>query len=139
MKDDAPTPATVPTKRRHIRAALDRWLAEWLARDDLTPAQRMRLDYERKRRRKPKRGLVLLIVGREGMTPRQRAHVAELAPDVAALLPDDDGRAMIKEASAVIAAPKSRTPAGLVWDAVRYAKHRGVPVLIVLPNGEETT
>jgi hypothetical protein len=136
MKDDAPTPATIPTKRRQIRKALDRWIAEWLAREDLTPAQRMRIEYERKRRRQPERGLVLLIVGREGMTPPQRARVTELAPSVAALLPEDDGRAMIRDASAVIAAPRARA-GGDVWDAVRYARHRRVPVRVVLPNGEE--
>ena len=81
MKEDAPTPEAVPRKRRQLEQALDRWLAEWLARDDLTPSERRRVEEERDERRR-RSGLERRVVGftgtRAGMTPQQRRRFTEL-------------------------------------------------------------
>jgi FAD/FMN-containing dehydrogenase len=46
----------------------------------------------------------------------------------------------VRQATAVVAAPKEPEKPDRVegvWEAVRYARHRRVPVRVVLPNGDE--
>lgn len=78
--DDIEIPTTVPRKRRQVEAALDKWVAVWLERDDLTPSERKRLE-EEKARRKQERARegqpVGVIVGVEGATPQQVAALRE--------------------------------------------------------------
>jgi hypothetical protein len=79
MKEDAPTPERPPAKRRQLEQALDLWLATWLARDDLTPSERRRVNDERERRRVHVPSVVLGFTGtRAGLTPQQRATVRTL-------------------------------------------------------------
>lgn len=78
-KDDVEVPDEIPKKRRQLEVALDKWIAVWLARDDLTPSERRRLEEERFRRKETPVGHpVGLLVGPEGATPEQVAAVPEL-------------------------------------------------------------
>lgn len=168
MKDDVPPlPARVPSKRRQLERLLDVHVAMWLAGDQISDAERRRLE-ELKAQRKaavPDRP-VGLLVGREGATPAQVQAIADI---LAALRPteihhpgvspalhracratgvsvivhgavcDETGMpAVIKQSATVIAAPKERSPQSaksVVWDMIRYAKHRRVAVRVVLPDG----
>jgi hypothetical protein len=167
MKDDVDVPAEIPRKRRALEGWLDKWIAVWLARDDLTPFERRRLEVEKKRRRKAQPDVkVGIVIATEGLTPEQRdyvtgflvtSHPTELhvrlgdAPrlrkaiigheDVAATA-HPDHKDVVRAATVVVAAPKEpERPDHVegVWEAVRFAKHRKTPVRIVMPNGEERT
>lgn len=165
MKTDAPTPATVPTKRRQLHDALDRWLAEWLTRDDLTHSERQRVEAERERRKRVRgmsaEAVVGVLIGAEGATPEQLAYISGylLTMDPVAVchagvarrvaqafrtldeIGAPDMGAVVRNADVVLAVPAhAREPAreeSGVWAAIRYARHRKVPVRIVLPNGTE--
>src|SRR5262245_64801903 len=108
MKDDAPTPPTIPTKRRHFRQALDRWLIEWLLRDDLTPTQAREIERERARRKSARPAVVVgVITGREGMTPEQREYVRgyllTMDPTVAQTGTEAEHRDVIRTSTVIIA------------------------------------
>lgn len=145
MKEDAPRPAKVPMKRRQLEELVPRWIAEWLASDDLTPAERAVLEDEKHRRKIGMSGspVLGLLVGPEGMTPAQKIALAEFRAEIDAKSEINSGdlKAVVRTATHVFAAPKhSRAPASGeqgVWAAIRYARHRKVPVKIVLPNGED--
>lgn len=163
MKDDAPTPAVVPKKRRQLEQSLDRWLAEWLDRDDLTPSERRRVEEIRAERKAAVPDRVIgIMVGREGFTPEQLQRVADLVRDarptallmfgpasrrLLASMPPGlalggaaDFQEVARSADLVIAAPKEPDVPNQktgVWAGVKYAKHRRVAVRVVLPNGEE--
>lgn len=80
MKDDAPTPNEIPRKRRELERALDRWIAVWLTRSDLTPSERRRLEEEQESR-KAARGresrIAAVVVCREGASPPQAEALME--------------------------------------------------------------
>jgi hypothetical protein len=177
MRDDVEVPETIPAKRRQLEdtsVVLDKWIAVWLARDDITPSERRRLEAEKARRKalKPER-VVGLVVAREGMTPRQLVAVLDallawkptsvvhtrLVPRVHGVLMaacrnigahatliadvrDEDAaaRSVVHAADAVIAAPREQdvqtyaTPG--VWATIGLARHRRLPVAVVLPSGE---
>lgn len=157
MKDDAELPAVVPRKRRQVEALLDRWIAIWLAGDEITPSERRLLEAEKLRRKKlhPDPIRLGVIVGREGLTPAQlefaRTHaqadgVVQIRapfpvklgapPNTFAVLPDN--RMVVRESDVVVAAPKEPEKPGRVegvWECVRLAKQRGARVHVVLPNG----
>lgn len=81
MKQDLPPlPAKVPRKDRHLRAVPDLWIAQWLAGDALTIAERARLERLRAERRASQPEVpVGLLVGAEGTTGRQLdALIAQL-------------------------------------------------------------
>jgi hypothetical protein len=47
---------------------------------------------------------------------------------------------LVRSSTTVVAAPKEREKPNTVegvWEAVRYAKHRRVPVRVVMPDGTE--
>jgi hypothetical protein len=168
-KDDVDVPDEVPSKRRQLEGALDKWLAVWLTRDDLTPSQRRRLEEEKARRKAlvPDQR-VGVLVGAEGCTREQRARIMDV---VAALQPTEihhpglsspmhqacrrvapvvvhqdgirpagtrDMQDVVKAAHVVVGAVRSRSPEGTpVWEMIRYAKHRSLPVRVVLPDGSE--
>lgn len=154
MKDDAPPPAAVPRKRRQLESLPDRWIAEWLSGAYPLPrGDRLRLEAERERRKAVRRAedrTVTVVIGPEGQTPQQRAAVADA---LAMLQPTQFHRPMIlehvrqaiRESDFVIAAPREATPPSdqqvrdrsWVWLAVDYAKHRRVPVKIIMPDGKE--
>lgn len=142
MKTDVPElPARVPSKRHQIRRLLDLHIALWLASDDITDEERERLQAEKDRRKRERPAVhVGVIVSREGMTPEQRAYVRgyvmTLAPTTVETAAEGH-RELVRAATIVIAAPKSRQRSGAVWDAVAYARHRKVPVRIVYPDGSE--
>jgi hypothetical protein len=79
MKDDAPVPDEVPRKRRQLEdpgVVLDKWIAVWLARDDLMPSDRRRLEAEKARRKALKPECIVgLVASQEGMTPPQFVEV----------------------------------------------------------------
>lgn len=53
----------------------------------------------------------------------------------------DLARSLIRSATVVLAFPKERykpTQVEGVWDAVRFAKHRDLPVRVILPDGSTT-
>lgn len=79
MKDDAPTPEQIPSKKRALEAALDRWLREWLTKPDITFRERKRITAEMERRKAlAPRVSVGIIVGREGTTPKQIHAIRKL-------------------------------------------------------------
>jgi hypothetical protein len=147
VKEDAPAPLAIPTKRRQLDAALDRWIAEWLDRTNLNPSTRRMLEEERERRKVVRKtgppARVGILEAREGMTPEQRAALNEWRAQFngASEIRSGDYQAVVKASSAVFAAPrharepKSGEPG--VWAGIRYARHRKVPVTVVLPNGKE--
>lgn len=169
MKDDVPPlPARVPSKRRQLERLLDVHVAMWLAGDQISDAERRRLQELKAQRRAtvPDRP-VGLLVGREGATPPQvqaivdilaQLHPTEIHhPGVSPALHracratgapvivhrdvrvDESGMpTVIRQSSTVIAAPKERSPQSaksVVWDMIRYAKHRRIAVRVVLPDG----
>lgn len=85
MRDDAPVPETVPRKRAELHRALDRWLAVWLARDDLTAAERRLVEAEKARRKeaRPER-VVGVVTAPEGLTPPQFIALCQLVREVGA-------------------------------------------------------
>lgn len=165
MRDDAPRPERVPAKRRQLESAdtLDRWIAEWLASDEITPSERRRLEAEKARRRaRVPDNIVGVILADEGVTPKQAAGVVER---VSASRPTEirhtpgfrgrlgryfphlpvgmevDAGVVVRGADLIVAAPRhEREPeageAG-VWASIRYARHRRVPVRVILPSGKE--
>lgn len=44
-------------------------------------------------------------------------------------------REVVLHASTIVALPPRITPTGTVWVAVSYAKHRKIPVKVILPDG----
>lgn len=147
MKEDTPTPLAIPKKRRQLEAALDRWIAEWLARSNLALGDRKRLEEEKERRKgvrkSPEKPTLGILHAREGMTPEQRRALNEYRLEVQAGrdVTSGDFKAVVRLSDTLFAAPNhARQPASGedgVWSAIRYARHRKVPVKIVLPNGEE--
>lgn len=167
-KDDVETPQRPPSKRRQLQSAdvLDTWLAVWATDDNLTPSERRRAQDERDRRKAARRredAIVGVIVGPEGATPAQSAYItgylltlpatgvchagvsrgiARAFPPGVAEIGAPDWQAVVRVADVILAAPKEQSEPVQklgVWSAIRYARHRNVPVRIVLPNGEERT
>lgn len=144
---------------------LDRWLAVWATNESLPPSARRRAQDERDRRKRLAPDVrVGVIVGEEGMTPPQRSRVLELVGGATELhyhgdrqshlrslmLPLDDlnvrmvlhsdDQEIVRAASTVVAAPKEPEKPNVVagvWAGVRYAKHRRLPVRVVMPDGSE--
>jgi hypothetical protein len=162
-KDDAPPPLEIPTKRRQLRAVPDYWLAVWASRENLTTAERRRVEGEREHRKRLRNEsdvIVGVCIGREGITPQQFDYIAgyltgmQPAGVVHAGAPaklvraigdldiatETDFREVVQAAHVVLAAVKEPTEPvqkSGVWGAVKYARHRRTPVRIVLPNGTE--
>lgn len=163
-KDDVEIPRWPPRKRRVLEdqgATLDKWLAVWANDEGLPPSQRARAQAERDRRKRLAPDMrVGVIVGEEGMTPPQADMVTSL---VATVLPTelhvirprhlrrvlaiascpvvthDNEWDLIRASTTVFAAPKeAEKPAVVqgVWEAVRYARHRRLPVSVVMPDGK---
>lgn len=155
MKDDAPAPDQIPVKRRQLERAPDLWLAQWEARVGLTPSERRRVREERARRKalSPDPVTLLTVRAQEGMTPAQVTTLKErralLRPDSHRMLVaiastrtlTDDEKFLVKDATTVIACPRQHArpddDAG-VWKLIKYARHRGLPVQVVLPDGTIT-
>lgn len=143
MKSDVPSlPAHVPSKRHQVCRLLDLHIALWLAGDDITDDERERLQAEKDRRKRERPAVhVGVIIAHEGMTPEQReyvhGYVMTLAPTTVETVADAGHRELVRAATIIIAAPKSRQRSGAVWDAIAYARHRKVPVRIVYPDGRE--
>lgn len=80
-KEDAPAPDVIPKKRRQIEAVPALWIATWLARDDITPSERRRLEEEKQRRKNQEPDQrVGVIPAQEGMTPEQLATFRRILP-----------------------------------------------------------
>ena len=165
MKDDVGEPGPVPTKRRALHDAPAVWLAKWLERDDLTTRERKLVEAEKERRKSTSPDVrVGLIIPAEGVTPKQldalrealpalnatevhhggvpsRVHTACRMLGVPVIHHDEPvGRdhEVVKASSIVVAAPKeTRAPVQKVgvWEVIKYAKHRSVPVRVVMPDG----
>lgn len=150
-KLDLPPAGAVPKKRRVLHDAPDVHLAEWLARPDLKPSQRKLLEEEKKHRREQRPEVVAVLRPVEGVTPEQKSRVrglVPLAPELRLYWTAGFGRTthqeVIKGADRVVAAPKELHPPsgpteGSVWEAIAYARHRKLPVVVIMPNGEELT
>jgi hypothetical protein len=163
VKEDVEMPLVVPQKRKQLEAALPQWLAVWATDESQPPSARKRAQAERDRRKALVPDVrVGVIVGEEGMTPVQREVVAGVMASATELHwpagavkhlrralaglddipghPHEDVREVVRQATAVVAAPKEPEKPDRVegvWEAVRYARHRRVPVRVVLPNGDE--
>jgi hypothetical protein len=163
MKEDVAELPSIPRKRSALKKALDLHLALWLERDDLMPSVRRALQEEKQRRKSGIRELAVgVLVGFEGATPAQLRVLREevgregvtrvfaprpmplgLAPDVfrsvASEAWDDRLRGIVRACDSLLAAPRDhREPTKKdsgVWAMVRYARHRKVPVKVVLPDG----
>lgn len=165
MREDAlpDGPGPVPKKRRQLERALDVQLALWLD-GPLSARDRERVEAERERRKRGRRTVdlaVALVVGQEGATPAQReaivaalrdlgatevhhsgskaAHLSALAVGARSVRHHAEGdKPLVRASAALVAAPKDQRPPTQprgVWDTVRYARHRGLPVRIVTPDG----
>lgn len=161
MKEDVgPAPETPPAKRKQLEQAPDLWIALWIANEDLPPSQRRRVQAEKDRRRatgpdKP----VGVLVGPEGITPSQmvslltlveglrpteihhpglpsRLHMQLRAMEVPVVVHQGDYKEVVKSSDRVVVAPKESSPGkSAMWEMLRYAKHRRLPVQAVLPDG----
>lgn len=164
--DELEIPTTIPKKRRQVEAALDKWIAVWLEREDLAPSERRRLEEERNRRKAERRreqNIIGILCPTEGVTPEQ---VATLEQALVALKPTEiyhhgvdravhsrcratgvavhvlwhQHKDVVKASDLVVGlvkettAPNNKTG---VWDLVKYAKHRRLPVKVILPSGDE--
>lgn len=75
-EDVPPLPDEVPRKRKQIEKLLDVHIAMWLAKDDLSPGDRKRLQEEKDRRKKRNPDYHIGFFGsRTGMTPEQKLEV----------------------------------------------------------------
>jgi len=144
--DDVEIRERPPRKRRQLEQALEVELAVWLARDDLTPSERKKVEAEKERRKQDAPTIVGIVWGREGRTPAQFAAAREFPqtdPDVYETLAHAaDFHEFVKAVNRVVALPKEMSrvydpPAESVWAYVEYARHRGVPVKVILPDGSE--
>jgi len=147
VKDDVETPPAPPKKRKHLEQALDVHLAIWANDESLPPSARKRAQDERDRRKADaKRGEVakiLVMVPREGKTPQQRAYHDEEVVGSGELYwwsSKTDYHEMVKKVDQVVAFVKEQNapthpPPGSVWEAVQYARHRKLPLKVILPNG----
>lgn len=158
-KDDlGQRPNFVPVKRRQLEQSPDVWLAEWANDESLPPSQRNKAQGERDRRKAATADVKVGIVAtRSGLTSEQlltlpttlkklgatevihsglpsRAHMAcrAIVGDNVTVLREDP-QEVIKAATTVVAFAKGAAP----WGAVKYAKHRSLPVLVILPDGKE--
>lgn len=164
MKEDAPRPAKVPAKKRALEGVLDRWIAEWLAGDDLTPSERRRLEDEKARRRSlVKEWPCALLIGPEGASEEQAGRLSEaLAGATTIVMPwaqknvhsaargtgaaivvhrglplDEIVRLVPRDVGRVVALPRSREAMGTpAWEALRLAKHRGLSTTVIFPDGD---
>lgn len=148
-------PKEVPKKRKELQErTLDLHIAMWLASDSITPSERRRLEEEKARRKQltPKNRLGILT-DRAGVTPIQVEKIKELLPSEKDLevvrasrtLPlglkdtrywiTEESKSIVKEVDQVIACPQNDRRDSECWEAVKYAKHRSIPVVVVLPNG----
>lgn len=48
---------------------------------------------------------------------------------------EEELKQVVVASSTIVALPPRISPTGTVWNAVGYAKHRKVPVTVILPNG----
>lgn len=148
MKTDVEIPDDPPRKRRHLEDSNrtpDLFIATWLARDDLGMIGRERLLKEKERRKALKPLTILAVfVDRAGLTPRQRGHLIHAIIEVddyyRMTLPSRAALDVLREdVTDVLCMPKEtrRALGSPVWEAARYARHRKLPVKVILPNGEE--
>lgn len=147
-KQDIEIPERPPKKRRQLKQAPDVALATWLARDDLTPPERRKVQEEKEARKKVELPVVVYLKPAEGWTPSQQAMAGDMLPsggcEIQQWVSDglEDYHFKIKTGSAAIAFPKEMSkplpiPPKSVWAAIRHCRHRGVPVRVVLPDGSE--
>lgn len=163
MKDDAPPPRHPPKKRYQLENQSkmpDLWLAIWANDTKLSDDERERVQEERDRRKALKPDLIIgIIVDQEDVTPPQLKVLKEQLANAGATeihhvwaprrvasacrrvgIPVTAHRTMhevVQQSMRVIAAPRgpADTPA---WEAVKYAKHRRLPVTVILPSGALT-
>lgn len=142
MKTDVgDVPAHLPRKNRHLHRWPDIWIAISLARHDISDSDRDRLQAVKDARRAVPLERWGVLVGQEGATPQQRRKVRELLPEDYRLISTGDLHATVRGVDKLIACPKemsepvNQSRVSTVWTAIRYARHRKVPVIIVLPNG----
>lgn len=160
-KDDAPCPERPPAKRRPLEQCPDVWLATWAGSKLLTPSERRRVEDERERRKATRRlseRRVGVVHDRQGVTAEQVHALGEL---LAAIEPSeifhpglqraahttlrragkkiiflrDDPKGVIVNAQTAIVLPRNAKIESEAWELARYAKHRGVALRIVLPDG----
>jgi hypothetical protein len=164
--DAPPLPDTFPKKRRQIEEALDIHLRLWVEMEGLPPGQRRKAQEEIERRRRLRPDVKLAIIaGPEGVTPEQvrvsagifkriePTHVLVVgqARKLARLFVDieydgplqfskpEDVRDVLRNATVAVCYPKETFNPNVVdgvWDAVRFAKHRSIPVRAIMPDGK---
>jgi len=148
VREDVEIPARPPRKRRQLERSLDLALAVWATSEQLNPGERRRVAAERERRKAlakaGRRAVVGVVWQREGRTPQQVEAVKDFrrTPDLHEhMMGTCDYREFVKRLDRLVALPKEMTkqdqpPEDSVWACVRYARHRGILVTVVLPNGE---
>lgn len=160
-EDVGDAPELVPKKRRQLEQAPDLWLAQWLARDSLTPSERRRVQEQKAERRSAVEAKnVGIIISREGVAPKQLDMLVTVVRDlkptslhhtrlpskvhqalrmgVAHFLyerPIGNFQEIIKASDTVVVCPNGES--GPIWEQVKYARHRRLPVRVIMPNGEE--
>lgn len=149
-----------------MEQALDIHLAMWSSSETLTPSDKRRVQAERVRRKRDKQRVerVGILTGPEGITPIQQEKMVDLlvgqrgamggiahtwssasvhslcksfGVEVVALKdrkPEQAAKRIIHNSTMVFAFPRGEH--GEMWDWVRQAKHRNLPVIVVMPNGE---
>lgn len=165
MKEDAPTPTHPPKKRHQLERVPDLWLAVWANDSELPESERQRAQDERDRRRtlSPSDYVLGLLVDREDCTPVQLTALREVMAGAKLagakelhhpwttrriagvcrhsglpITTHQNLRDVVLASERIIVAPrgpddfKKRTPA---WESVQYAKHRKLPVTVVMPDG----
>jgi hypothetical protein len=155
-------PAEVPRKRRELERVPDVWLRLWKEKHQI-PSIQARIDAEIERRKKATRerrvGVLLMEAGytrdqaaslvRElasaGATEvthagvPSRIHTICKAVGVPVVLRQGEPREVIANSDLVIALSNTPTvrpySSGGIWSLIGSARHRSVPVLIIMPDG----
>lgn len=150
-------PSKVPRKQRTLEKLADVHIAMWLAGDKITDKERKLLQTEKDRRKQltPEK-VICILTHNAGVTPEQLTELKRIlarhpdAVEVRAARPlrlalrtkytiTPDIREALKDATIVIAASKDMQvmsgDTDSFWDTVRYAKHRKIPVTVVLRDG----
>lgn len=159
-QEDVEIPARPPRKRLAMAKAPALWLQLWANDQALSPIDRLNAQSEIDRRKVLTSEKVMgVVVDLTGMSPPQWEALVEAvdkeSPTGYMMLASTFGNLrkaarkwpwtvagsyheIVLQTQLIYCFARPGRPEGVVYDAMRYAKHRKVPVHLILPTGEES-